>query len=186
MYQRNIKESQLLYQDPLSKIHIKVPEQKKGSPSFHVSDHTQVVLVPPNSSLNLMKQVAQLHKNHQARHWQPDIAKQLWKKTERWLETNTTGNKRPPQETASGLKRKRNQETSTGEFFLSLRPFRLTTHVHRYYYALHLQLQLEQHSIYNDDKLYSVLFSLTSPAANENNSVWYYPITKLIKHLLNR
>lgn len=151
----------------------------RGSPGFHVSNHTQVVLVPPNSPLHLVEEVAQLHENHQACHWQPDIAKQLGKKTEQGLETSTMGNKKLQQV----LKKSRNQPWRIS---LLLGPFRPTMHIQRYYHSLLLQIQVWQHSIYNEDKLYSVLSSLASPAANENNSVWYYSIKKLIKHLLNR
>lgn len=45
------------------------------SPRFHVPNDTQVVLVPADSTLDLMKQVAQLHEDDQAGHGQPDVAK---------------------------------------------------------------------------------------------------------------
>lgn len=83
MFQSNTREPRLLDWDSPSKIKASTPEQVRSSPSLHVSNHTQVVLVPPNSSLNLMEQVAQLHENHQACHWQPDIAKQLWERKEK-------------------------------------------------------------------------------------------------------
>lgn len=68
MFQSNTREPRLLDWDSPSKIKASTPEQVRSSPSLHVSNHTQVVLVPPNSSLNLMEQVAQLHENHQACH----------------------------------------------------------------------------------------------------------------------
>lgn len=77
------------------------PEQAGSSPGLHVSNHTQVVLVPPNPSLHLMEQVAQLHEDHQACHRQPDIAKQLWGK-----------------KTATGI-RSGKQEAATSSFIRS-------------------------------------------------------------------
>lgn len=87
------------------------PEHAGSSPGLHVSNHTQVVLVPPNPSLDLMEQVAQLHEDHQACHRQPDIAKQLWEENkQRGSEVRT---RRQLQETASVLKRTRTQKISS-------------------------------------------------------------------------
>ena len=49
--------------------------QSAGSPGFHVSDHSQIVLVPADATLYFMKQVTQLHEDDQAGHGQPDVAK---------------------------------------------------------------------------------------------------------------
>lgn len=91
-------------------MYIKIAKQVRGSPGFHVPNHTQVVFVPPNSPLHLVEQVAQLHENHQARHGQPDIAKQLGDKNRAGIR-----NKHEKQEAASGVKRW-NWETSPEEF----------------------------------------------------------------------
>lgn len=48
-------------------------------PGLHVVNDTKVVLVATEPSLHLVEEVAQLHEDDQARHGQPDVAKQLWR-----------------------------------------------------------------------------------------------------------
>lgn len=52
-------------------------------PGLHVVDDTKVVLVSANAALDLMKEIAQLHEDNQARHGQPDVTKQLEERQER-------------------------------------------------------------------------------------------------------
>lgn len=48
-------------------------------PALHTVDDPQVVLVAADSPLHLVKEVAQLHEDHQAGHGQPDVSKELQK-----------------------------------------------------------------------------------------------------------
>lgn len=55
-------------------------KKKLKSPGFHVVDDTKVVLVPANTALHFMEEIPQLHKDNQACHGQPDVAKKLMRK----------------------------------------------------------------------------------------------------------
>lgn len=141
MFQSNTREPWLLDWDSLSKIKTSTPEHVRSSPSLHVSNHTQVVLVPPNSSLNLMEQVAQLHENHQARHWQPDIAKQLWERKEKREKSDQKQTLWEP----GGSHKKLHQLLSEKDFKKPVLESKLTTLVHRNCCSLHPQTWAAQH-----------------------------------------
>lgn len=53
--------------------------EQKGAlpPGLHVVNDTQIVLVASDSPLDFMKEVAELHEDHQAGHGEPDVAKEL-------------------------------------------------------------------------------------------------------------